>query len=68
MHLAQRASADREVRWRAQSRKHGVGKRGVIHREDAEGISHLVVDPGRGEIEFNVPGLLSGTWLIEARA
>ena len=67
-HVAQRAAADREVRRRGERRDHGIGERGIIGGEDAEGVADGVVDAGAFEIELDVPGLLLRARLIEACA
>src|SRR6516164_7565038 len=43
-------------------------ERGVVGREDAEDIADGVVDAACRQVELNMPGLLRGARLVEARA
>src|SRR5262247_4860910 len=47
---------------------HGVDQRGIVGREDAEGIADGIVDAARRQVELNMPGLLLGARLVKARA
>ena len=67
-HVAQRPAADREIGRGGERRDHGVGERRIVGREHAEGIANRIIDAGRRQIELNMPGLLLGGRLVEARA
>ena len=67
-HVAQGAAADREIRRRAKRGDDGVDQVGIVRRENAEGIADRIIEPGAGDIEFDVPGFLGRAWLVEPRA
>ncbi len=64
----QRALADRAIRRCAERCDHRIHHVRIVGGEYAESIAHRVVEAAFGQIEFDMPGLLLGTGLIEPRA